>query len=228
MYVVPYVGALYPENDIFCNIGGVVCDTLEIPCDQQSIERLADNLGTLIHRFDQLNERIVAHAVDDVIHLKHSLGKLDFALDKRLQRTPDHRAHSSSHACDIDGQIGDGKIDHIHDALGDVDCLIADTLEIGINLRYGKNEAQVHSHRLLHGEQVERSLVDLALGGVDQALAFEHHLAAGQVAFYISLTRAVHGLLRQSSHAKQPLPKIVEPLLKTRTHDANLSIRTCR
>ena len=68
-----------------------------------------------------------------------------------------------------------------------------------------------------------RGLVDFALGGVDQALPFEHHLAAGQVALHVGLTRAVYGLLRQSSHAKQPLPKIVEPLLKTRAHDTNLS-----
>ena len=32
------------------------------------------------------------------------------------------------------------------------------------------------------------------------------------------LASAVDGLLRQSSHAKQPCPKIVESLLKTRAH----------
>ena len=109
------------------------------------------------------------------------------------------------------GKLGRGQFDHVHDALGNVDGLIAHALEIGINFGDGENEAQVHGHGLLHGEQVEGGLVDFALGGIDQALAFEHHLATREVALHISLTGAIHRLLRQPSHAKQPLPKIVEP-----------------
>ena len=129
------------------------------------------------------------------------------------------------------GKIGGRKLDHVHHALGDVDCLIADALQIGIDLGDGKNEAQVDRHGLLHGEQIERGLVDFALGRIDQALAFEHHLAAREVALHVGLAGAIDRLLRQSSHAKQPLPQIIEPLLKARTHwnlPRTFLIRICR
>ena len=51
-------------------------------------------------------------------------------------------------------------------------------------------------------QQVESSLVDLALGGIDQAFALQHHLATGEVALHIGLACAIHGLFRQSAHAK--------------------------
>jgi hypothetical protein len=78
---------------------------------------------------------------------------------------------------------------------------------------------------LLHREQVERRLVDFALGRIDHALPFQHHLAPGEVTLDISLAGTIHRLLRQASHAKQPLPQIVKPLLKTRAHDPNLPSR---
>src|SRR5579864_8091228 len=56
VHVVADVGALYPEDDIFGDVGGVVCDALQIAGDEQGIERLANDVGTLIHRLDQLNE----------------------------------------------------------------------------------------------------------------------------------------------------------------------------
>ena len=65
------------------------------------------------------------------------------------------------------GESHCGKLHHVHHALGDVHCLVADAFEIGIDLDHRENEAQVHGHGLLHGEQVEGSFVDLALGDVD-------------------------------------------------------------
>src|SRR5581483_1230687 len=53
--------------------------------------------------------------------------------------------------------------------------------------------------------------------------AFEHHLAASQVALHIGLAGTIDRLLRKSSHAKQPFPQIVKPLLKARTHSLHLS-----
>ncbi len=172
----------------------------------------------VIHRLHQLDEGIVAHAVDDIVHFEDCLRKFDLPFDERLQRAPHHGADRGPHAGDVHRQIGGGKFDHVHDALGDVDRLVSYALEVGIDLGDGENEAQVDGHGLLHGEQVERRLVDFALGGIDQALAFEHHLAASKIALDIRLAGAIDGLLRESSHAKQPLPQIVQPLLKARAH----------
>ena len=72
--VVADVGTLHPEDDVFSDIGRVVGDALQIACDKQRIECLTHNIRALIHRLDELDEGIIAHAVDDVVHFKHGLG----------------------------------------------------------------------------------------------------------------------------------------------------------
>jgi hypothetical protein len=218
MDVVADVGALHPEDDIFGDVGSVVSDALQIAGDEQGVKRLAHDVWALVHRLDQLYKSIIAHAIDDIVHLEDGLCEFNFSLNEGLQGAPNHRTDRSSHACNVNRQIGRRKIDHIHDALGDVDGLIADALQIGIDLGDRQDKAEIDRHWLLHGQEVEGFFVDLAFRGIDLALAFQHHLAPSEIAFDIGLTSAVDGLLRQSSHAKQPLPQIVEPLLKTRTH----------
>jgi len=71
-------------------------------------------------------------------------------------------------------QLDRGQFDQVHDALGDVDGLIADALQIGVDLGYRENKAQVNGGGLLRGEDVEGHLVDFALGSVDEALVFEN------------------------------------------------------
>ena len=44
-----------------------------------------------------------------------------------------------------------GEVDEVHDALRDIYRLIANALEIRIDLGHGENESQVNRHRLLHG-----------------------------------------------------------------------------
>ncbi len=62
---------------------------------------------------------------------------------------------------------------------GDVDGLVADALEVGVDADDREDEAQVDGHGLLHGEQVEGHLVDLALEAVDGGLGAEDELADG-------------------------------------------------
>src|SRR6202034_4532859 len=223
MYVVPDIGALHPEDDVLGDVGGVIGNPLEIAGHEKGVQGLAHDLGAFVHGLNQLDESVVAHRVNHVSHFKYSLGQLNFAFNERLQGPAHHRAHSSAHARDIHRQLRGGKFDHIHHALCDVYRLIAHAFEIGVNFRYRQNETQVYGHGLLHGEQVKGRLIDFSFCGIDQAFAFEHHLATGKVALHIRLPSAIHRLLRQSSHAKQPLPQIVEPLLKTRAHYPNLS-----
>jgi hypothetical protein len=224
MNVVADIGALHPEDHVFGNVGSVIGDALEITRHEQCVESLSHKFRTLVHTFDELNEGIVAHAVNHVIHFEDSLGKFHFAFDEGFEGAPNHRAHGCTHATDIDRKIGSRKLHHVHDTLGNINGLIADTFEVGIDLGNRKDEAKVHSHGLLHGKQVEGGFIDFTLGGIDEGLAFQHHLAASQVALDKGLTRTVHRLLRQTSHAKQTFPQIIEPLLKARTHYVDPSL----
>src|SRR4029077_10289633 len=132
-YIVANVGALHPEDYVFGDVGGVVGDALQVAGDEQGVESLPHDVGTLVHRLHQLNESIVLHAIDDVIHFEDRLGQFGFAFDECFQGSANHGADGSAHARDIDRQMCGGKVDHIHDALGDVYGLIADALEIRIN-----------------------------------------------------------------------------------------------
>ena len=116
------------------------------------------------------------------------------------------------------------KFHQIHRPLGDVDRLVADSLQIGVDLGDRENKAQIHGDRLLQGEQIEGQFVDFPLGDVDLEFAFEHHVAARQVAVNVRLAGAIHGLLGQSAHAKQTCSKIVQSLLKAGAHYPNLPV----
>ena len=63
-----------------------------------------------------------------------------------------------------------GHLVHVADALADALGGVADALEVGIDLDDAEDEAQVDGHGLLHGEQVEGGLVDVALEAVDGEL----------------------------------------------------------
>jgi len=109
-------------------------------------------------------------------------------------------------------------------ALGNVDSLVAYPLQIGINLDYGHDEAEVDCHGLLHGEKIESELVNLTLGRIDLALAFQHRMTDGQVALGVSAAGTVYRLLGQSTHEQQTLAKFIEGLLKPGTHYPNLPV----
>jgi hypothetical protein len=88
----------------------------------------------------------------------------------------------------------------------------------------GKNEAQVDGGRLLRSQDVEGTLVNFALGDVDEAFVLENQVATRQVAFGVCLAGTVNRLLRQSSHAEQFLPQFFHLLLKACTHYPNLPV----
>ncbi len=114
--------------------------------------------------------------------------------------------------------------DQVEHALRDVDRLVADALEVGVDLEHRENEAKIDRHRLLHGEQIERQFVDLALGVVDGGFAGQHHLTELAVARTISLGRTVDGLLGQASHAQELLFEFIQSLLKAASHYPNLPV----
>ena len=82
MHVVADVGALHPEDDVFGDVGGVVGDSLQVAGHEQRIERLAHDFRAIVHGLDELNEGIVAHAVDHVVHFEDGLRQFGFAFNE--------------------------------------------------------------------------------------------------------------------------------------------------
>jgi hypothetical protein len=216
------IGSENPENYVFGNVGGVVCYAFEIARYQESIQRLLSYLRLFVHLSHEHDKSFVAHAVDNVIHFEHGLGQFGFAFHERLQGATYHGADGSGHASDIHWQFDGWQVNQIHDALGDIYRLVAYALEVGVDLGHRENEAQIHGRWLLRGEDVEGQFIDLALGGVDQALVFEDQAAAGEIAFGVRLGGAIHRQFRETAHAEKFLPEILHLLLKARAHYPNL------
>src|ERR1019366_1783756 len=80
-----HVGAAHPENHVFGDIGGVVCDALQIARDEQYVERRTRHRGFVVHFLDQHNKGFILHAIHNAIHLENGLGHLGFAVEESLE-----------------------------------------------------------------------------------------------------------------------------------------------
>jgi hypothetical protein len=196
----------------------MVCNSLQISSYQKSIQCLLSDLRLFVHPSHEHDKSLIAHAVDDVIHFQNGLSQLGFAFDEGFESAPHHRTHGGGHASYINGQLDGWQFDQIHDPLGDVDRLIAYALEVGIDLGHREDEAEIGCRRLLGGEDVEGHFIDLALGGVDEALVFEDELAAREIAFGVGLGGAIDRQFRKTAHAEQLLAEVLHLLLKTSAH----------
>ena len=100
--------------------------------------------------------------------------------------------------------------------------MVADALEVAVDLQDADEEPQVDGDRLLQGEQRDRRLldrhlhpVDLVVGGDDAARLLRVHLGQG-------LDRAVDLPLDLSAHQDQLAAEVLELLGKMLFHDALL------
>ena len=146
------------------------------------------------------------------------------AFDERLQALAHHVGGQRGHARNIDGQVDDRHLLHAAHAVADALGGVAHALQVGVDLDHAQDEAQVDGHGLLHGQQVERGLVDVALQAVDGDFAAAHQVADGQIAHAIGLNGALDGLLGQPGHHQQILLQIVEALLKAYACHPNLPV----
>src|SRR5215471_16899281 len=82
MHVVAHIRTLHPEDDILGDVGGVVGNAFQVASDEQGVQCLTNDFGAIIHGLDELNEGVVPHAIDDVVHFKDGLGEFNLAFDE--------------------------------------------------------------------------------------------------------------------------------------------------
>jgi hypothetical protein len=145
------------------------------------------------------------HRVHGVVHGEHGAGHVGVGLNERLQAAAHHVGGESRHAEDVDGKIGHGHLVHVADAVADAFGCVADALQVGVDLDDTQDETEIDSHGLLHGEQVEGGLVDVAFEAVDGELAAADQIANGEVTHTIRLNGPLNGLLGQAGHDQQLL-----------------------
>ena len=137
----------------------------------------------------------------------------------------DHDADLLSHLGDVDGQGDGGRVVENLDALRDVGGLVADALEVAIDLDDGEDEAEIDGHGLLFGEQIVGHLVDVALGGVDGCFDLLDVVAEAHVAGEVGIDGEAERLLRECGHGEQFVFQGDELLLKIDAgHGESLSV----
>jgi hypothetical protein len=88
--VVANIGSPDPEDDVFCDIGGVVADALEIARDDKGVEGLRGKLGLVLNERAEGVEGSIIHLVYLIIERKHGLRQFGIRLDEGLERFADH------------------------------------------------------------------------------------------------------------------------------------------
>ena len=146
------------------------------------------------------------------------------AFNEGLQALAHHLGGQRGHPRNVDGQIDGGHLLHVAHAVADALGGVAHALQVGVDLDDAEDEAQVDGHGLLHGEQVEGGLIDLALQAVDGELAAADEVADGEVANPVGLNGALNGLLGKARHDQQVLLQVVQALLKAYACHPNLPV----
>jgi hypothetical protein len=103
-------------------------------------------------------------------------------------------------------------------ALGDVDGLIADALEIVIDTRDSQHEAEIDGHELVQGEKLNDAIVDFHLELVDGVFFLEDALGELFIGFQNGVNGLVNGALREAAHPKQALFHFVQIFLEVSFH----------
>ena len=97
---------------------------------------------------------------------------------------------------------------------GNAHRLVADTLQVAVDLDHRQDKAQIDGHGLLLGQQFVGHLVQLALRGVDGGLVLLDVLAETFVALQKSFHRGVDGQLRKCGHRHELIFEFGELLMK--------------
>ena len=164
----PNVRTAQPEDDIFGHVGGIVRNPFQAASDKQQVDGRLRRGGILGDAAQQNALGAMVHLIDLIVHRQHAVSEFRIAAGERLKRTPKHGDRELRHAGNVHRERARLPFGQFLGEQCDSHGLIADPLQIGIDLDGGQDEAQVAGHRLFHCQQVERHLVDFALRYVDE------------------------------------------------------------
>src|SRR5262249_10594425 len=145
------VARLHQEDHVLRDVGGVVGDALQVAADQDGGGGGLDGGGGGHHVGQQDAEGRVLEAVHLGVGGEHLPGQRGVAPHEAVQAVPGHALGDLGHAGQVDDRL-EGRVgQHPDRVLRDVDRLVADALEVGVDLHGGGDEAEVGGHRLLQG-----------------------------------------------------------------------------
>ena len=144
---------------------------LQVAGDQDQAEGALDAGGVGLHQLHELVERGGLQLVLLVVARDDGARERDVAADEGVQAVFDHALGELGHARDVlqlplQGRLLEKELGVLRYVHG----LVADALEVGVDLDRGHDEAQVGGRRLVQGDQLEAAVVDLDVELVDLVL----------------------------------------------------------
>src|SRR5438445_6502711 len=210
--------ALDEVDDVFGDVGGVVADALEVFCDEDQFEGGKDDAGIAHHVGKQFTENLIAVVVHLIVGGKDTLRELDVAANDGVEGVADHFLDELAHAGEIDVRLDARVAKDTKSALGDVDGLIADALQIIVDAGDGQDEAEIGGHELVQGEKLDDAVVNFHLKLVDGVFFLEDALGELLVGFQNGVNGLVNGALRETAHPKQALFQLVQVFFEVAFH----------
>jgi hypothetical protein len=211
--------ALDEVDDVFSDVGGVVTDAFEIFGDEDQFERGKHDAGIAHHVGKQFTENLIAVVVHLIVGGEDALREFDVAADDGVEGIADHLFSEFAHAREIDVGFDARVAKDAQRALGDIDGLIADALEIVIDARNGQYEAEIDSHELMQGEELHNAIVDFHLELVDGVFFRKDALGELLVGFQDGVNGLVNGAFREAAHPEQALFHLVQIFFEVAFHE---------
>ena len=161
--------------------------------------------GVRHHVREQLPEHLVLELVHLVVALQDAPGQVGVPLDEGVEGVPGHGLGDLGHPRDVDEGLERCLGQDLDDVLGDVHGLIADPLEVVVDLEGRGDEPEIRRRRLLQGQERDAAVVDLDLEVVDLLVRCDHDLGLVEAAVDEGADRSVGVLLHERPHREQAL-----------------------
>ena len=188
---------------VFGDVGGVVADAFEIFGDEDELEGGEDGAGISHHVGQKFAEDLVAEVVDLIVAARTFWARSDVAADDGVEGVADHFFGKLAHAREIHIGLDARVAEDAGGGLGDVDGLVADALEVVVDAGNGEDEAKIHGHQLMEGEELDNAIVDFDLQFVDGVFFIEDALGQLFVGFQDSVDGLMDGALGEAAHPER-------------------------
>jgi hypothetical protein len=211
---VPDDSAGVDVDDVFGDVGAVVCDSFEIFGDHDVAELCVGFLAVGFHQADHVLNDLVIECVDDVVALEDVAGESFIAEIKGLNRVAKRCENRVGHQLEICRGLVIGKLREGHYALGDVDGAIGDSFEIRIYFDDRGNGAKIDGCRLLKRQKIDSTFFDadfLLIYSLIERDRFLREFAVDGEDGFASLLNKLDDKRRHPCHLRaQAFEKIVE------------------
>src|SRR5215217_5455474 len=164
-------------DSVFSDVRREIRDPLQVPADEQELERGRDRPWVGQHVRQQDAENRVVKRVHLVVRATDVTSQLPVGPHEGIQGIGKHLARSPHHVLDLrcrrDVRL---RGDEALRRLRDVDGVVADAFQVARHLDGAHEEPEVARHRLLEGEEPDGPFLDVQLEEVDLAIAADHRL----------------------------------------------------